>query len=61
MFDMWTGFSGSSVVELMSGTDNMARLPQKTERLDSLLEAPAKSGDYFGSRLQGWLACNRFI
>ena len=55
-FDTWTtDFSSFSVVELMSGTDNMARQPQKTERLDSLLEAPANSGDNFGSRLHGWL------
>jgi hypothetical protein len=55
-FDTWTtGFSSFTVVEMMSGTDNMARQPQKTERLDSLLEAPANSGDNFGSRLHGWL------
>jgi hypothetical protein len=35
--------------------DNMAKIPNKTERLDSLLEAPAKGGDNYGSRLQGWL------
>jgi hypothetical protein len=53
--DTWTGILGCGIVSLMSGTDNLAMAPDKTERLTSWLEAPSNTGDYYGSQMWGWL------
>ena len=39
----------------MIGAENLAKIPNKTERLGSLLEAPPNVGDFYGSRMKGWL------
>ena len=53
--DTWTGIGGSTITDLMSGTNNFADSPDKSERLVSLLEAPTNAGDNYGSRMRGWL------
>jgi len=53
--ETWTGIGGESVADLKSGTNNLANVPQKLERLQSLLEAPSNVGDNYGSRMSGWL------
>jgi hypothetical protein len=53
--DSWTGIGGMSIADLMSGTNNLANPPQKSEILLNLLEAPSNWNDNFGSRLSGWL------
>jgi hypothetical protein len=55
MLDTWTDINGESIVDLMSGTDNLAKAPNKSERLGSLLEAEPFIGDNYGSRMWGWL------
>ena len=39
----------------MSGTNNLADTPDKSERLVGSLEAPTNAGDNYGSRMSGWL------
>jgi hypothetical protein len=57
--DTWTGVSyggnGGGIAELMFDTNNMAKIPNKMERLVSLLEAPSYVGDFYGYRMKGWL------
>jgi hypothetical protein len=53
--ETWTGISGSTIAELMSGTNNLENDPNRTERLGSLLEAPFNYDDNYGSRMKGWL------
>jgi hypothetical protein len=57
MLDTWTGISynGNGITDLKLGTDNMAKILNKTERLVSLLEAPSCIGDNYGYRMKGWL------
>ena len=53
--ETWTGISGTSIADLMSGTINLAIPPNRAERLGSLLEAPVNTDDNYGSRMKGWL------
>ena len=53
--DSWTGIGGMSIADLMSGTNNLAKAPEKSEYLFNLLEAPSNWNDDYGSRLSGWL------
>jgi hypothetical protein len=53
--DTWEGISGSTIADLMSGTNNLANTPDKSELLVGSLEAPTNVGDNFGSRMSGWL------
>ena len=53
--ETWTGIDGFTVLDLMSGTNNLANPPNRAERLGSLLEAPVNTDDYYGSRMKGWL------
>ena len=53
--DTWRGIGGATIADLMSGTNNLANTPDKSERLVSLLEAPTNASDDFGSRMSGWL------
>jgi hypothetical protein len=55
MLDTWTDISGISIDDLMSGTDNLTKKPDKSDRLGSLLEAESFIGDNYGSRMWGWL------
>ena len=54
--DTWTGISGNSIANLMSGTNNLASAPNTSVRLDYLLEGPTNIGDNYGSRMKGWLS-----
>jgi hypothetical protein len=53
--DMWTGISGLGIADLMSGTANLVKMTNKTERLGHLLEAPSNTDDNYGSQMKGWL------
>ncbi|KAL3786416.1 hypothetical protein ACHAW5_002247 [Stephanodiscus triporus] len=56
LLETWTGISGSTIADLMIGTNNLDHV--QTERLDILvgsLEAPTNVGDNYGSRMSGWL------
>ena len=53
--DIWAGIDGWTIADLMSGTDSLAKTPDKSERLVSSLEAPSNVGDNYGSRMRGWL------
>jgi hypothetical protein len=53
--ETWTGISGSTIAELMSGTNNLENTPSRTERLGSLLEVPVNIDYNYGSRMKGWL------
>jgi hypothetical protein len=53
--DTWTGIGGTTIANLMSGTNNLANTPNKSERLMGSLEAPRNVGDNYGSRMRGWL------
>ena len=53
--DTWTGISGNSIANLMSGTNNLASAPNTSVRLQNLLEGPTNVGDNYGSRMKGWL------
>ena len=53
--DTWTGIGGTTIADLMSGTNNLADTPDKSERLVGSLEAPTNAGDNYGSRMSGWL------
>jgi hypothetical protein len=53
--DTWTGIGGTTIADLMSGTNNLADTPDKSERLVGLLEAPTNAGDNYGTRMSGWL------
>ncbi len=53
--ETWTGISGSTIDKLMGGMKNLENTPSTTEHLGSLLEAPAKTDDNYGSRMKGWL------
>ena len=53
--DTWTGIDGSTIADLVSGTNSLTKTPDKSERLMSLLEAPTNVGDKYGSRMRGWL------
>lgn len=55
MLETWTGIGGTSIANLMSGTNNMANAPNKLERLGGLLEGPTNTADNYGSRMSGWL------
>ena len=45
----------SGMANLMSGMANLTKVPNKTERLGCLLEAPSNTDDNYGSQLKGWL------
>jgi hypothetical protein len=53
--ETWTGIEGSTIVDLLDDTNNLANLPISTEILGQLLEALTNRGDYYGSRMKGWL------
>jgi hypothetical protein len=53
--DTWTGIGGTSIADLMSGTNNLANTPNKSVHLMDLLEGPTNTGDNYGSRTKGWL------
>jgi hypothetical protein len=53
--DTWTGIGGLTIADLMSGTNNLANTPNRSEFLLSVLEAPTNVGDDYGSRMSGWL------
>ncbi len=53
--ETWTGISGTSIVDLMGGTNNFTNTPNRTARLGSLLEASPSTDDYYGIRMKGWL------
>lgn len=53
--DTWMDISGLGIADLMSGTANLAIIPNKTERLGYLLEAPSNTDDNYVSRMKGWL------
>ena len=55
ILDTWTGIGGTTIADLMSGTNNLADTPDKSEFLVSDLEAPSNAGDNYGSRMSGWL------
>ena len=51
------GIGGTTITNLMSGTNNLADEPTSSVRLGSadLLEAPTNAANDYGSRLKGWL------
>ena len=53
--ETWTGIGGLTIADLLSGTNNLANTPDRTERLVDVLEAPNDVGDDYGSRMSGWL------
>jgi hypothetical protein len=57
--ETWTGISGTSIADLMSGTNNLANPSNRAERLGRLpgqrLEVPSSTDDNYGSRMKGWL------
>ena len=53
--DTWTGIGGTSIADLMSGTNNLANTPNKSVHLMDLLEGPTNTGDNYGSLMKGWL------
>jgi hypothetical protein len=53
--DTWTGIGGMTIANLMSGTNNLAITPNKSERLVGSLVAPTNVGDNYGARMSGWL------
>jgi hypothetical protein len=53
--DTWTGIGGTSIADLMSGTNNLSNAPQISDRLQGVLEAPTNANDNYGSRMSGWL------
>jgi hypothetical protein len=53
--DTWTGIGGTSIADLMSGTNNLVNTPNKSVRLAVFLEGPNNVGDNYGSRMKGWL------
>ena len=55
--ETWTDIAGDdiSISDLMSGTNNLADSPSRTERLGYILEALSNSDEYYGSRMKGWL------
>jgi hypothetical protein len=53
--ETWAGISGTSIADLMSGTNNLENPPSRTERLGSLLKAPVNADDNYGSRMKGWI------
>ena len=55
ILDTWTGIGGSTIADIMSGTNNLADTPDKSEFLVSGLEAPSNAGDNYGTRMSGWL------
>jgi hypothetical protein len=55
ILDTWMDISGSTLADLMSGTNNLANTPDKSEFLLFILEAPTNVGDNYGSRMSGWL------
>ena len=55
ILDTWTGIGGTTIADLMSGTNNLADTPDKSERLVGSLEAPTNADDNYGSRMSGWL------
>jgi hypothetical protein len=56
ILETWTGIVGFDVADLVTGTNNFADDPSRTERLGSLLEAPYTINEIdYGSRMKGWL------
>ena len=53
--DTWTGIPGYSIADLSLGTENFIKVPNTSTRLTNLLEGPSNFGDYYGSRMKGWL------
>jgi hypothetical protein len=53
--DTWTGIPGYSIADLSLGTDGFTKVPNTSTRLTDLLEGPSNFGDYYGSRMKGWL------
>jgi hypothetical protein len=53
--ETWTGIAGSTIVDLLDGTNNLANPPTRTEVLNQLLEGHVNSEDNYGSRMKGWL------
>jgi hypothetical protein len=51
----WSSSGGWTITDLMMGTNKLANTSDKSERLVSLLEAPANAGDDFGSLMSRWL------
>ena len=51
--ETWEGISGTSIANL--NTAIAAGPPNRSERLDTLLEGPTNYLDNYGSRLSGWL------
>ena len=47
----WTGIGGLTIADLMSGTNNLAKTPDKSEFLLSVLETPTDVGNDYGSRM----------
>ena len=53
--ETWTDITGNSVYKLMMHTNGLSNEPNETKQLWSLLEAPSDIGNYYGSRIRGWL------
>jgi hypothetical protein len=53
--DTWTGISGSSIDDLMAGTNYLTNVPNQSICLINLLEGLNNSGNNSGSRIKGWL------
>ncbi len=55
--DIWTGIHGNAIADLMAGTNNLTKMPDKSERLGlgSLLESPSTVGKNYGICVKGWL------
>ena len=53
--EAWTGIGGVTIDSLKSGTNNFANPPQKSERLQNVLDGPSNWNDNYGSRMRGWL------
>ena len=51
----WTGISGSTINDLVVGTNDYTNSPNRTERLSSFLEIVPNQGDRYGVELTGWL------
>jgi hypothetical protein len=55
ILETWTGISGTSISDLMLGTNDLTKVPNTSIMLQNLLEAPTNIGDSYGVRMTGWL------
>jgi len=53
--EIWTDIVGGSTYNLRMHTNGLSNEPNETKQLWSFLEAPSDIGDYYGSRMKGWL------